>query len=247
LPALIATHLRHFDFGIRVASINEPALNQGAASLIMNVLRFINWPKSRIQNTNRESSITVGVSLASVKPRIHIIGGPGSGKSYVAAKLARCLGVPAYELDELFWDRASGHYAIRADPAKRDEQLAAIVAQDGWVIEGVYYQWLTPSFSRADVIIVLTPSIWIRHWRVIRRFFLRKVGRVSPRRESFADLWSLLRWSHGYEAAKLAEARKLVTEHGRRLIECKTFADVLAVTETPNALQPIATGPRVLD
>jgi adenylate kinase family enzyme len=185
--------------------------------------------------------LTLGVSYELLKPRIHIIGGSGSGKSYIAARLAERFGVPVYELDELFWDRATGRYGIRADSAKRDQQLATIVAQDGWIIEGVYYQWLAPSFAVADVIIALTPSIWIRHWRVIRRFILRKIGKLPSKCESFADLWRLLRWSHGYEAANLAKARKLIAEHGRQLIECKTFADVLATTETPNNfLEPSA-------
>jgi adenylate kinase family enzyme len=169
-----------------------------------------------------------------LKPRIYIIGGSGSGKSYIAANLAQRFGVPAYDLDELFWDRAAGRYGIRADPTKRDQQFAAIIAQDGWIIEGVYYQWLTPSFDVADVIIALTPSIWIRHWRVVRRFILRKLGRLPSKRESFADFWHLLRWSHAYDATNLAQARELIAEHGRRLVDCKTFDEVLAATETTN-------------
>ncbi len=174
-----------------------------------------------------------GVSRAPLKPRIHIIGGSGSGKSYIAAKLAQRFGVPTYDLDELFWDRAAGNYGIRADPAKRDQQLLDIVARDGWIIEGVYYQWLTPGFDVADIIIALTPSIWIRHWRVVRRFILRKFGRVPSKCESLADLWRLLRWSHAYDAANLAKARQLITERGRELVDCKSFADVLAAIETP--------------
>jgi len=169
-----------------------------------------------------------------LKPRIHIIGGSGSGKSYIAAKLAQRFGVPAYDLDELFWDRAAGRYGICTDPAKRDQQLAVIIAQDGWIIEGVYYQWLTPSFDVADVIITLTPSVWIRHWRVVRRFILRRAGRLPSKHESLADLWHLLRWSHAYDAANLAQARKLIAERGREIVDCKTFADVLAATETPD-------------
>jgi hypothetical protein len=92
------------------------------------------------------------------KPRIHIIGGPGSGKSFVAAELSSRLGVATHDLDDLFWHRSASRYGIRADPADRDRELAAIVAQDGWVIEGVYYGWLAPSFDAADIIIELTPS-----------------------------------------------------------------------------------------
>ncbi len=170
-----------------------------------------------------------------MKPRIHIIGGSGSGKSYVAARLARRFGVPAHDLDELFWDRAAGRYGIRTDPAKRDRQFLDIVVQDGWIIEGVYYQWLIPGFDVADIILALTPSIWIRHWRVGRRFILRKFGRLPSRRESFTDLWRLLRWSQAYDAANLAQARKLIAGRGREIVDCKTFTDVLAATETlPN-------------
>jgi hypothetical protein len=167
-----------------------------------------------------------------LKPRLHIIGGSGSGKSYIATKLAERFGVPAYDLDELFWDQASGSYGMRADPVKRDQQLATIVTRDGWIIEGVYYAWLTPSFDAADVIIALTPSIWIRHWRVVRRFILRKCGRLPSKRESFGDLWRLLRWSHAFDMANLAPARKLIAGRGQEIVDCKTFADVLAATET---------------
>ena len=169
-----------------------------------------------------------------MKPRIHIIGGSGSGKSYIAAKLAQRFAVPAYDLDELFWDHAAGRYGIRADPTTRDQQFLTIVAQDGWIIEGVYFQWLTPSFDVADVIIALTPSIWVRHWRVAGRFILRKLGRIPSKRESLAELRRLLRWSHAYDTDNLAQARKLIAERGRELVDCKTFADVLAATETPN-------------
>jgi adenylate kinase family enzyme len=173
----------------------------------------------------------------SLKPRIYIIGGPGSGKTYIAAKLAPHFGVPTYDLDDLFWDCAARSYGVRTDPAKRDQQLKKIVAEDGWIIEGVYYQWLAPSFDAADVIIALTPSIWIRHWRVVRRFILGKLGRLPSKHESFADLWRLLRWSQAYDAVNIVQARKFIAERGHQIVECKTFADVLAATEHLDKLQ----------
>src|SRR5215831_518656 len=99
----------------------------------------------------------------SVLQRIHIIGGPGSGKSYAALQLSRLLGIPAYDLDELFWDRA----------AERNARLAAIAQEEIWIIEGVYYGWLGPSFERADRIFVLRPHVLLRDWRIVNRFVLR--------------------------------------------------------------------------
>jgi len=176
---------------------------------------------------------------AHLKPRIHIIGGPGSGKSYIAAKLAARFGVAAHALDDLFWDHAASRYGIRAEASERDRQLAAIVAQDGWIIEGVYYQWLAPSFDAADVIIGLTPSIWVRHWRVIRRFILRKLGRIPSKRESFVDLGRLLCWSHAYDTDNLVQARNFMAGRGRELMDCKNFDSVLA---TLNRLANLRSG-----
>ncbi len=168
---------------------------------------------------------------AGLKLRLHIIGGPGSGKSFIAGKLSRHFGVPAYDLDDLFWDRTALTYNLRADPGKRDQQLATIVSRSSWVIEGVYYQWLTPSFEAADIIIALAPSIWIRHWRVIRRFTLRRLGRLPSKRESLGDLRRLLCWSHVYDANNLVQARELIAANGRKLIFCKTYDDVRSAAE----------------
>lgn len=166
-----------------------------------------------------------------MKPRIHIIGGPGSGKSYAAFALSARFGVTAYDLDDLFWDRSVPGYGVRAPNTVRDQRLASIVARDGWIIEGVYYGWLAPSFAAADLIIALTPSILVRHWRVITRFVRRELGQIpSKKEESLANLWRLLRWSHTYDARHLAQARNAVTALGRPWVECQTLEDVFSVT-----------------
>ena len=172
------------------------------------------------------------------KPRIHIIGGPGSGKSFVAAELSRRLGVPAYDLDDLFWDGSASRYGVRADVDERDRRLVAIVAQDGWVIEGVYYGWLAPSFDAADMIIEPSPSIWVRHWRVMRRFAVRKLRRNGSKHESLVDLWRLLRWSHSYDRRNLAEARESIAARGRQLVACTTPEQVFAATSNFRLPQP---------
>jgi adenylate kinase family enzyme len=173
------------------------------------------------------------------KPRIHIIGGPGSGRSCVAAELSRRLGVSAYDLDDVFWDRSASRYGVRADVDERDLRVVAILAEEGWVIEGVCYGWLVPSFDAADMIIELSPFIWVRHWRVIRRFALRKLRRNGSERESLVDLWRLLRWSHSYDRRHLAEARECIAARGRQLVPCTTPEQVFAATSS-FSLQPPA-------
>jgi hypothetical protein len=162
-----------------------------------------------------------------MKPRIHLIGGPGSGKSFAAGKLSAQFGVPAHDLDDLFWDRPN----VRTEPAVRDQELAAIVARDGWIIEGVYYGWLAPSFAVADIIIALTPSIAIRQWRVVKRYARWKLGQMpSSKDPSLVGFWQLLRWGHTYDVQHLAAARSTVAALGRRWVECETLEDVSAAT-----------------
>jgi uncharacterized protein YjiS (DUF1127 family) len=94
----------------------------------------------------------------------------------------------------------------------------------------VFYGWVGPSFAAADIVIVLTPSIVVRHWRVIKRFVLRKAGRIPSRNESFASLWRLLRWSQTFDVQHLDDARRAVTKLGRTWVECQTLEDVFAAT-----------------
>lgn len=161
--------------------------------------------------------------------RIHLIGGPGSGKSYIAAKLASAYGVATYDLDELFWDRHAANYEVRADPTQRDQALSILVEQEVWVIEGVYHRWVTPSFGRAELIIVLTPSVWLRDWRIAKRFALRRLGKVpSAKHETVRALWRLIRWNHRYDQEQLVPARRLIASLGKQAVECKTVAEVWA-------------------
>jgi adenylate kinase family enzyme len=159
--------------------------------------------------------------------RIHIIGSSGSGKTHAAALLSKRLGVPAFDLDDLFWDRSAAAYGVRAADDARDRRLAEIVAGDAWIIEGVYHQWLGISFDRADVIVGLVPSVWLRDVRIACRFIHRKMGIVPSRRESLRDLWKLLRWNHAYDRDNYTRAVTFVRERGRAVIECASFDEVL--------------------
>ena len=162
--------------------------------------------------------------------RIHVLGGSGSGKSFVASKISAAFEIPTYELDELFWDNAVPTYGTRADQEKRDQALAAMVMQEAWVIEGVFYKWVITSFQRSDLIIVLNPSLWLRQWRVVKRYALRRLG-VSPckKKETFGSLIRLLRWNQGYDKDVLVPARALLSQLNKRSVDCKTLEDVFAV------------------
>ncbi len=108
--------------------------------------------------------------------KIHIFGGPGSGKTYIAAKLSVALGIPAFELDELYWDHAVGNYGTPRNGAERDAALRTVVERDSWIIEGVFHKWLSSSFRSADLILVLTAPVWRQRLARHRAFHEEKAG-----------------------------------------------------------------------
>jgi adenylate kinase family enzyme len=150
--------------------------------------------------------------------RIHIIGGPGSGKSYAARQLSQRFGIPAYDLDEMFWDRAASRYGVRADTAERDTRLMAITQEERWIIEGVYYGWLRPSFERAERIFVLRPNVFLRDWRIIKRYVSRKLGIRPTKRENLLDLYQLIQWNHQYDTGHLRQALEFMYEFEDKII-----------------------------
>jgi adenylate kinase family enzyme len=71
--------------------------------------------------------------------RTVIVGNGGSGKSWLAGRLAAALSSPTVDLDEIHW--LPGGFSARREPAAAIEMVRARAAEDRWIIEGVY-GWL---------------------------------------------------------------------------------------------------------
>jgi adenylate kinase family enzyme len=139
--------------------------------------------------------------------RIHIFGGPASGKSTLARKLSAKLGLPYVELDAFFWDDDSEHYDIRRDPEKRDALLAEAAAKEAWVSEGVYWKWCDAAFERAELILVLDLPLWLRQVRLWRRHLLRRLGiEKSLEKDTLLGTLTTARWNRRWDRDNLSLA-----------------------------------------
>lgn len=159
--------------------------------------------------------------------KIHIIGGPGSGKTFSADKLSKMHNIPTYDLDDVFWDRATNDYRKRATETERNQALANILINEAWIIEGVYYRWLVQSFKDADLIVILIPSVWIRHKRIITRFAKRKLRTINSKKESLSDLWELIKWNHKFDKENIIRIRDFIHQHEEKTVVCKGLQDLL--------------------
>ena len=145
--------------------------------------------------------------------KIHIIGGPGCGKSYLADKLSKQLGIPHYDLDELQWDRRAETYGVKRDPGERDALLEEILRRDDWIIEGVYYAWCARCFEEADRIYVLSVPRALYRRRILRRFLRRKLGLEKGKKETLRSLAALLKWADKYQREDMSRIREILAHY----------------------------------
>lgn len=150
--------------------------------------------------------------------KIHIIGGPGSGKTFLADKLSKQYGIPHYDLDDLQWDNAANDYGTKRDPQERAALLDQILQNDDWIIEGVYYAWCRQCFADADRIYLLDVPRYKYTACIIRRFIRRKLGLEKGKKESLKSLTALLRWADKYQKVNLTEIRIILASYGARVI-----------------------------
>lgn len=156
--------------------------------------------------------------LAKKTMKIHIIGGPGSGKTFLAERLSKELGIPHYDLDELQWDNTSDSYGVKRDPGERDSMLAGLLKREDWIIEGVYYGWCGQCFADADQIYVLSVPRQRYRYRIIRRFVRRNLGLERGKKETLKSLLQLLQWADHYQQVNLPEIRKRLIPYAEKVI-----------------------------
>ena len=101
--------------------------------------------------------------------RIVVVGTTGSGKTTVAAELAKRLRAPHIELDALHWGPA---WTEVPDDVFRERTWKA-VARDSWVADGNYHQIRDILWPRADAILWLDYSFPV----IFRRLAARTIRR----------------------------------------------------------------------
>jgi adenylate kinase family enzyme len=159
--------------------------------------------------------------------KIHIIGGPGSGKTYCAKIISNNYNIPYYDLDNIFWNNTNSGYGVKKDKNKRDKELSNILNKDKYILEGVYYSWLKKSFTTADIIIVINTPVYIRDFRIIKRFIKRKLGLLNSKKETLKDLYNLLKWNHQYDIKNMVNALAMINDLNDNIFHFNSSQEVI--------------------
>lgn len=150
--------------------------------------------------------------------KIHIIGGSGTGKSYLAEGLSGKYGVPHFDLDDLQWDNTADTYGIKMPAERRAALLREILEKDDWIVEGVYYKWVQESFEKADLIYILEIPEIVYKVRIIKRFIKRKLKLEKGKKETLKSLAGLIRWTDQYQKNDLKEIKKFLKGYPEKVV-----------------------------
>jgi adenylate kinase family enzyme len=159
--------------------------------------------------------------------KIHIVGGSGTGKSYISEKISKQYQIPHFDLDNIFWDNEALSYGIKMPIDKRTEKLNEILEKDNWIIEGVFYGWLYDSFALADYIFILKTKPIVYNYRIIRRFIRRKLGLEKAKKETLKSLKDLLIWTNKYQKKNIPKIVSFLEQYHNKVIMIDKAEEIL--------------------
>lgn len=117
--------------------------------------------------------------------RVMVLGGSGTGKSWLAMRLAALAGLPAYHMDQLSWMPGFVHRST----GELDALTREIHAQEHWIIEGGHYETMHERAARAHLLIWVDPSRPVQvarvAWRSLRYHNRTRPGMGEGCRETF--------------------------------------------------------------
>lgn len=153
--------------------------------------------------------------------KIHIIGGSGTGKSYLAHILSKKYNIPHFDLDDLQWDNISNKYGVKMNVDRRNLLLQQILEKENWIIEGVYYKWCLQCFEDADIIYILEVPRKIYRFRIIKRFIKRKLGIEKGKKENLKSLKNLLKWTDKFQTVNMVEIKSILQKYNNKVVLIK--------------------------
>lgn len=145
--------------------------------------------------------------------RVVVIGNGGSGKTYLARRLAQALSLPLINLDAEYYDRGWQVTSPEVFTARQRELVAGI----RWVIEGNYASTLPIRLAAADTLVFLDLPPWACLAGLLQRRLRYRGG--QHRGDGVFDrlTWEFIRYVWGYRRSMRSRVRRLVADHGRHV------------------------------
>jgi hypothetical protein len=131
--------------------------------------------------------------------RVYIVGGPGSGKTRLGSALARTVGAPHLDLDDLWlrvFERDDSGQFTSAARAFQTQLVSEYTHREAWVIEGAEPPFIDAFADASDLIVWCDVPFVVAAWRIVSRHVvadLRRQNRYPGYRRLFRFIRSVRR------------------------------------------------------
>jgi len=165
--------------------------------------------------------------------RIIVVGSQESGKTSLALKLGRQLGLPVIHLDVLYWQPGWKP----SDTASFRTRVTDAIAGDAWVVDGSYSGLAFDlTLARADRLVVIERPRWLCQWRILlRSAFNRDTARPDlPEGCPEQFDWTLMReaWRYDTERRPVIEAERIRYGGNVPVLRLRSDGDIVDFLET---------------
>lgn len=148
--------------------------------------------------------------------KILIVGIVASGKTTLAKKLSKLLGIKHYEIDSVVRDDVNN---VKRSEKEQKKIFNEINREDNWIIEGTLRKHLFYLCNMADKIIYLDIPLNIRKRRIFTRFIKQLFGTEQSNYEvNLKMLKMMYKWTDDFEKNRSDFERQLFTYSDKIII-----------------------------
>jgi len=135
--------------------------------------------------------------------KIYIVGSVASGKSTLARRLSKAIGIKCTHLDGVVHikDPSNKKWGnLRRTDEEIDKLFLDLISGDNWIIEDAGRKMFVEGLKRADIVLYLKPNVHTRRRRIITRYIKQKLGlEESLYTPNIRMLTSMFKWLNNYE------------------------------------------------
>lgn len=153
--------------------------------------------------------------------KTYIIGIVGSGKSTLARKLSKDLGINHYEVDAIAYKIVGGE-RLKQTLEQQIQAFKTINEEDSWIIEGTYRPSCAYVLEEADRIVFLDPPLWLRRYRIIKRFIKQNLKLEKCHyKPDLEMLRAMFEWTNTFEDNRKV-FEEMLSKYQEKLIVIKS-------------------------